>query len=65
VILTAALEEGLTLVTYDQRTIVPLLMRWRAEGRDHAGVILINRQSIAQADIGGQVRALINTTMSH
>jgi hypothetical protein len=33
VILSAALGEGLTLVTYDQRTIAPLVMQWRERAR--------------------------------
>ena len=59
VILAAALEEGLTLLTYDQRTIVPLVTQWAAEGRDHAGVIFIDDRSISQVDVGGQLRALL------
>ncbi len=60
VILEAAAEEGRTLVTYDQRTLAPLVLQWNTNGRDHAGVIFIDRQSIAQSDIGAQVRALMN-----
>ncbi|HZO88690.1 MAG TPA: DUF5615 family PIN-like protein [Chthonomonadaceae bacterium] len=60
VILTAALEEGLTFVTYDQRTIAPLMMQWATEGRDHAGIVFIDERSIAQGDIGGKVRALLS-----
>ncbi len=59
-ILEAARTEGLTLVTYDQHTIVPLVTRWMSEGRDHTGVIFIDERSIMQKDIGGQVRALID-----
>lgn len=59
VILTAALEENLTIVTYDQRTIAPLVMQWAIEGRDHAGVVFIDDKSIAQADVGSKVRALL------
>jgi hypothetical protein len=60
VILAAAWEEGLTFVTYDQRTIMPLITQWMAEGRDHAGVLFVDDQSILQEDIGGQVRALLD-----
>ena len=59
VILAAALQESLTLVTYDQRTIPPILTQWAMEGRDHAGVIFVDGNSIAQADVGGKVRALL------
>jgi hypothetical protein len=58
-ILAAAAEDGLTLLTYDQRTIVPLVAQWGAESRDHGGVIFIDERSIAQNDIGGQLRAVI------
>jgi hypothetical protein len=56
--LSAAAEEGLVLVTYDQSTIVPLLTQWAAVGRDHAGVVFVDERSIAQSDGGGKVRAL-------
>ena len=51
---------GLTLVTYDRRTIPPLLKAWAEEQRDHGGVIFIDEKTISPADIGGQVRALAN-----
>src|SRR5579871_723921 len=59
VILTAALDERLTFVTYDQSTIAPWMVSWGAQGRDHAGVIFINWKTIDQADRGKQVRGLI------
>jgi hypothetical protein len=59
-VLRAAREENLALVTYDQKTIGPLLMQWMMEGRDHAGVIFIDEKSIAQEDLGGKVRALLS-----
>ena len=58
-VLIAAQEENLTLVTYDQKTIAPLVTQWAMEGRDHAGVIFIDEKSIAQEDVGGKVRALL------
>jgi len=58
-ILRDAHAEGLTFVTYDQRTIVPLITQWMAEGRDHSGVIFIDDRTIAQEDVGGQVLALL------
>ena len=51
---------GLTLVTYDRRTIPRLLKDWAEEQRDHGGVIFIDEKTISPADIGGQVRALAN-----
>ncbi len=59
VILAAALQDGLTLVTYDQRTIPPILTQWATECRDHAGVVFVDDNSIAQEDVGGKVRALL------
>jgi hypothetical protein len=49
----------LTLVTYDRRTIPPLLKTWAEEGRKHGGVIFVDEKTISPADIGGLVRALI------
>jgi hypothetical protein len=59
VILAAALAEGLTLVTYDLRTILPLIMQWMTEGREHAGVLFIDDRTIAQEDVGSQMLALL------
>jgi hypothetical protein len=53
----AALQR-LTLVTYDRRTIPPLLKAWAEEGRRHGGVIFVDEKTIAPADIGGLVVAL-------
>ena len=53
-----AAEHGLTLVTYDRRTIPPLLKDWTEAGREHGGVTFIDEKTISPSDIGGQVRAL-------
>jgi hypothetical protein len=50
----------LTLVTYDRRTIPPLLKLWAEEERSHGGVIFVDEKTISPADIGGLVRALIS-----
>ncbi|MGB2653232.1 MAG: hypothetical protein WAN62_05605, partial [Candidatus Acidiferrum sp.] len=50
--------QGLTLVTYDRRTIPPLLKTWAEEGRKHGGVIFVDEKTISPADTGGLVRAL-------
>ena len=55
-----AAAQGLTLVTYDRRTIPPVLKTWAEEERDHGGVIFIDEKTLSPADIGGQVRALSN-----
>jgi hypothetical protein len=57
-ILRAARSAGLTLVTYDLRTIGTLLKDWADAGESHAGVIYVDRRTILQSDIGGLVRAL-------
>ena len=57
-ILYPALPEGLTLVTYDQKTILPFLMRRCLIGADHAGVVFIDDRSIASNSFGEIVRAL-------
>lgn len=51
-------ERGLSLVTYDRRTIPPLLKDWAEAGRKHGGVIFVDEKTISPSDIGGQVRAL-------
>jgi hypothetical protein len=56
--LQQAAAQGLTLVTYDRRTIPPLLKGWTEEGRCHAGVIFVDEKTMSPADIGGLVRAL-------
>src|SRR5438132_11922192 len=58
-ILIAAAQEGRTLVTYDQKTILPVLMQWGQTGTDHAGVVFIDDHSIASNNFGALVRALI------
>jgi len=59
VCLQAAVAQGLTLVTYDRRTIPPLLKTWGEAGRQHGGVIFVDEKSISPAAIGGLVRALL------
>lgn len=56
--LREAAAQGLTLVTYDRRTIPPLLMELAETGREHGGVIFVDEKTLSPADIGGLVRAL-------
>ena len=58
VCLLEAAQQGLTLVTYDRRTIPVLLKVWAEEERRHGGVIFVDEKTISPADIGGLVRAL-------
>lgn len=56
--LREAAAQRFTLVTYDRRTIPPLLKSWTEEGRRHGGVIFVDEKTISPADIGALVRAL-------
>ena len=58
--LQAAARQGLTLVTYDRRTIPSLLKAWAEAGHYHGGVIFVDEKTVSPADIGGLVRALSN-----
>ena len=57
-ILREAAAQGLTLATYDRRTIPPLLKAWAEAGLKHGGVIFVDEKTISPADIGALVRAL-------
>jgi hypothetical protein len=57
-ILEEAATQKLTLVTYDLRTIPPLLKTWIEKGHDHAGVIFVDHKTIPSSDFGGLIRAL-------
>src|ERR1700759_4488078 len=58
IVLKAAREEGLTFVTYDRKTIPPLLKVWAEESRNHGGIIFVDDRTISPANVGGLVRAL-------
>ncbi len=58
VLLTAAASEKRILVTFDQRTIPPLLKGWAESGRAHAGVVFVDHRTIAPSAIGELARAL-------
>ena len=59
IILKAAASEQLTLITYDQKTIPPILSEWGQANISHAGVIFIDYRSISPNNFGGLVRAII------
>lgn len=59
-ILRAAADDGLTLVTYDRKTIPPLLVEWGNAGISHGGVVFVDNLTIASNDFGRLVRALIH-----
>ena len=56
--LKQAATQGLTLVTYDRRTIPLLLKTWGEEERKHGGVIFVDDKTISPSDTGGLIRAL-------
>ena len=58
VCLREAAARGLTLVTYDRRTIPPLLKTWAEEGRAHGGIIFVDEKTISPANIGRLISAL-------
>ncbi|GDX41207.1 hypothetical protein LBMAG21_14990 [Armatimonadota bacterium] len=57
-VLVAAQEEGLTLVTYDQKTIPPILVELAMSEGHHCGVVFVDRNTIASENIGVLVQAL-------
>ena len=57
-VLKEAHKQQLTLVTFDLRTIPPLLRLWAEQGIDHGGVLLVDDRTFAQNDVGGLVAAL-------
>ena len=57
-LLREAMAQGLTLVTYDRKTIPPLLKTWAEAGRDHSGIIFVDEKTIPSSDIGGLIRGL-------
>ena len=58
-LLRAAWQERMTLVSYDLKTIPPLLSEMAAESEAHAGVIFVDDASIRNSDFGGLMRALL------
>ncbi len=58
ILLSVASADRLTLVTCDQRTIVPLVKRLAESETSHGGIILVDEQTFAPNDLGGLVRGL-------
>ncbi len=57
-ILEEAVAQKRTLVTYDLKTIPPLLKAWMEAGRNHGGVIFVDHKTIPASDFGALIRAL-------
>jgi hypothetical protein len=58
VCLQEAATQRLTLVTYDRRTIPPLLKVWGEAERKHGGVIFVDEKTVSPSDPGGLIRTL-------
>jgi hypothetical protein len=56
--LREAVAQRLTLVTYDRRTIPPLLKPWAEEGIRHGGLIFVDEKTIPPSEVGVLVRGL-------
>lgn len=59
-LLQAAFAESLTLVTYGQKTIPPLLAELYAKGESHFGIVFVDYYTIPSNDFGALTRALIS-----
>jgi hypothetical protein len=57
-ILQAASEDRVTLLTYDRKSIPPLLRELGVAGVTHAGVVFVDNLTIASNDFGRLIRAL-------
>jgi len=58
-LLQAARAEALTLVTYDQKTIPPLLSKTSSMGESHGGIIFVDDRTISSSNFGMLTRALL------
>lgn len=58
-VLREAARQEMTLLTFDLKTVPPLLRVWGERGVDHGGVIFVDSRSFAQNDIGGISKALV------
>jgi hypothetical protein len=58
-VLRVAAESGYALVTYDLRTLPPLLREWAARGQRHQGVVFIDELTCRSQDAAGIATALI------
>lgn len=60
-ILAACHEERRVFVSFDLRTIPPLLRHWAAEGRDHSGVVFGDENTVrpnSPAEVAAALAAL-------
>lgn len=64
ILISAAIEQRV-LVTFDLKTLRPLVRTWSAGGHHHAGIIFIDDGTFRQDDVGGVVRALRTLVAEH
>ena len=57
-LLREASRQAMTLLSFDLKTIPPLLRAWGERGIDHGGVIFVDHKSFAQNDVSGISKAL-------
>jgi hypothetical protein len=57
-LLGEAAAQKLTLVTYDRKTIPPLLKTWAEAGRNHSGIVFVDDKTNPASDFVGLIRAL-------
>lgn len=57
-LLAGALEDRRVLVSFDCRTLPPLLRELAETGQHHGGVILVDERTLRPNDVGGLQRAL-------
>ena len=57
-LLAAAFAGERVVVSYDRRTLEPLLRAWAEGGQHHGGVVLVDDRTLRPNDVGGLVRAL-------
>ena len=58
-ILLHASNAARTLLTYDQKTIAPLLIRLAQQGKSHGGVVFTDHRTIPSHDLGQLIRSLL------
>lgn len=59
-LLREAARQAMTLLSFDLKTIPPLLRAWGERGIDHGGVIFVDNKSFAQNDTSGISKALVD-----
>ena len=64
-VLVEASSRHLTLVTYDCRTIPPLLSELAQDGISHAGVLFVDELTIASNNFGALIAALADFWTTH